>query len=89
MHVILSRWVMLVMVLIGVPGYPAERLAPYDGFNATHIARTSGSGENTVRPSPVRAPRRSGRSRTTGCAWCTAAMAPRTPTAAGCAANSC
>jgi hypothetical protein len=38
MHVILSRWVMLVMVLIGVPGYPAERLAPYDGFNATHIA---------------------------------------------------
>jgi hypothetical protein len=28
---------MLLMVLIGVPGYTAERLAPYDDFNATHI----------------------------------------------------
>ena len=37
MTVILSRWVMLVMVLISMPGYPAERLAPYDDFNATPI----------------------------------------------------
>jgi hypothetical protein len=37
MQVLLSRWVMLVMVLIGVSGYAAERLVPYDDFNATHI----------------------------------------------------
>jgi hypothetical protein len=37
MQVILSRWVMLIIVLISMPGYPAERLAPYDDFNATHI----------------------------------------------------
>jgi hypothetical protein len=37
MQVILSRWVMLVMVLIGVPGYAAERLGLYDDFNTAHI----------------------------------------------------
>jgi hypothetical protein len=29
--------VMLVVVLIGVTGYTAERLAPYDDFNVTHL----------------------------------------------------
>jgi hypothetical protein len=29
--------VMLVLVLIGVPGHAAERLVPYDDFNAAHI----------------------------------------------------
>jgi hypothetical protein len=28
---------MLLVVLIGVPGYAGERLVPYDDFNATHI----------------------------------------------------
>jgi hypothetical protein len=37
MHVVLSGWVMLLMVLIGVPGSAAERLVPYDDFNASQI----------------------------------------------------
>jgi hypothetical protein len=37
MQVVLSGWVMLLIVLIGVPGYATERLVPYDDFNATHI----------------------------------------------------
>src|SRR5882724_1594711 len=37
MNTVLQCAVMLVVVLIGVPGYTAERLAPYDDFNATHI----------------------------------------------------
>lgn len=38
MNTALQCAVMLLVVLIGVPGYTAERLAPYDDFNATHIA---------------------------------------------------
>jgi hypothetical protein len=37
MNVVLSGWVMLLIVLIGMPGYAAERLVPYDDFNATSI----------------------------------------------------
>jgi hypothetical protein len=37
MKTVLQCSVMLVVVLIGVPGYAAERLVPYDDFNATHI----------------------------------------------------
>ena len=37
MQVILRGCVMLLMVLIGVPGYAAERLVPYDDFDATQI----------------------------------------------------
>jgi hypothetical protein len=35
MKPVLQCAVMLVMVLLGVPGYTAERLVPYDDFNAT------------------------------------------------------
>jgi hypothetical protein len=38
MNTVLQGAVMLIVVLIGVPGSTAERLAPYDDFNATHIA---------------------------------------------------
>jgi hypothetical protein len=38
MNTALQCAVMLLVVLIGAPGYTAERLAPYDDFNATHIA---------------------------------------------------
>jgi hypothetical protein len=37
MKVVLSGWVMLLMVLIGVPGDAAERLVPYDDFNAAYL----------------------------------------------------
>jgi hypothetical protein len=37
MKVVLRGWVMLLMVLIGVPGDAAERLVPYDDFNAAHV----------------------------------------------------
>jgi hypothetical protein len=37
MNTALQCAVMLLLVLIGVPGYAAERLVPYDDFNATHI----------------------------------------------------
>lgn len=38
MKPVLPCAMMLLVVLIGAPGYTAERLAPYDDFNATHIA---------------------------------------------------
>jgi hypothetical protein len=81
--------VMIMVVLFGVPGYAAERLVPYDDFNAAYINPDRGSGENTVQASQVGAPRRSGSSRTTGCACCTAAMVSKTSTAVVFAANSC
>jgi hypothetical protein len=34
---VLRGCAMFLAVLIGVPAYAAERLAPYDDFNATHI----------------------------------------------------
>ena len=37
MKVILSSCAMLLGVLLGIPGYAAERLVPYDDFNATHL----------------------------------------------------
>jgi hypothetical protein len=37
MKPVLHCAVMLVVVLFGVPGYAAERLVPYDDFNATHM----------------------------------------------------
>jgi hypothetical protein len=37
MQVVLSGWVMLLIILIGVPGDAAERLVPYDDFNAPYI----------------------------------------------------
>jgi hypothetical protein len=37
MNTVLQCTVMLVVVLISVPGSTAERLVPYDDFNATHI----------------------------------------------------
>jgi hypothetical protein len=37
MNTALQCAVILVMVLIGVPGYTAERLVPYDDFNAPYI----------------------------------------------------
>ena len=37
MKAVLRSSAMLLVVLIGVPGYAAERLVPYDDFNATHI----------------------------------------------------
>jgi hypothetical protein len=37
MKPVLQCAVMLVVVLIGVPGYTVEPLAPYDDFNATHL----------------------------------------------------
>jgi hypothetical protein len=37
MKVVLSGCAVLLVVLIGVPGYAAERLVPYDDFNATHL----------------------------------------------------
>jgi hypothetical protein len=37
MNPVLQCTVMLVVVLISVPGYTAERLVPYDDFNAAHI----------------------------------------------------
>jgi len=37
MKTVLQCAVMLVVVLIGVPGYAAERLVPDDDFNATHL----------------------------------------------------
>jgi hypothetical protein len=37
MKPVLQCVVVLAVVLIGVPGYTAERLAPYDDFNTTHL----------------------------------------------------
>jgi hypothetical protein len=37
MKAVLQCAVMLVLVLIGGPGYAAERMVPYDDFNAEHI----------------------------------------------------
>src|SRR6266849_3985397 len=37
MKAILRGSAMLLVVLIGVAGYAADRLVPYDDFNATHI----------------------------------------------------
>ena len=37
MQVVLNGCAVLFVVLIGVPGYAAERLVPYDDFNTTHI----------------------------------------------------
>jgi hypothetical protein len=37
MNTVLHCTVMLVVVLIHVPGYAAERLVPYDDFNAPSI----------------------------------------------------
>jgi hypothetical protein len=37
MKAILRGSAVLVMALMSVPGYTAERLVPYDDFNATHI----------------------------------------------------
>jgi hypothetical protein len=62
------RGSVLLMVLIGVPGDAAERLVPYDDFNATSINPDRWFGGNSAPPSPVGAPRRSGRSKTSGCA---------------------
>jgi hypothetical protein len=37
MKAVLRGYAMLLVVLIGVPGYAVERLVPYDDFNASHI----------------------------------------------------
>ena len=37
MKALFSGWVMLLVLLIGVPVYALERLVPYDNFNAAHI----------------------------------------------------
>jgi hypothetical protein len=37
MNTVLHYAVMLVVVLIGVPGYAVEPLVPYDDFNARYI----------------------------------------------------
>ena len=84
MKPVLPCAVMIMVVLFGVPGYAAERLVPYDDFNAASIHPDQWFGENTVHSTREGAPRRSGRSRTTGCAWSTAGMAVQTRTVAGC-----
>jgi hypothetical protein len=44
MKIILSGCAVLLVVLLGVPGYTAERLVPYDDFNATHLDPDKWSG---------------------------------------------
>ena len=78
MKPVLPCAVMIMVVLFGVPGYAAERLVPYDDFNATPIDPDKWFGGEYSPVYPEGAPRRSGRSRTTGCAWSTAAMAGQT-----------
>ena len=45
--------VILVVVLFGVPGYAAERLVPYDDFNARYINPDRWWGGNTAQPPHV------------------------------------
>src|SRR5262245_19075564 len=37
MKVIFSGCAVLLIALLGIPGYATERLVPYDDFNATHL----------------------------------------------------